>query len=114
MAALGRPSSAEAGVQLREPLLQRGDIFRICRLKLTQVFLIDVRDFSRLDGLEEPGQPISLLVPIFSAHNNLDTICAHGSAIVISSEARKDCIIIGDVLNQHRNRVFLRHSVGRL
>jgi hypothetical protein len=64
-------SSAKAGVKLRKPLFEDRDIFRACRLKLPLIVFVNMCDFAGLDSLEELYQPVSLLVPIFRAHNSL-------------------------------------------
>jgi hypothetical protein len=58
-----QPSSSKPRVQLRQALLQHGDILRARRLELAQVFLVDMRDFAGLDAAEQLHQPVALLVP---------------------------------------------------
>ncbi|MFL6742860.1 MAG: hypothetical protein ACJ8E3_02745 [Sphingomicrobium sp.] len=65
---------AEASVQLRKPLFQQGDIFRVRGLELPEIFLVNVRDLPRLDALEELDQSVSLLMPILGAHERLHTL----------------------------------------
>lgn len=62
---------AKSGVQLLEPIFQRCNILGVRGLKLTQVFLIDVCDLAGFDGRQKTYQPISLLMPIFCAHDSL-------------------------------------------
>ena len=67
------PASAgpKPRVQPRKTLFQRCDIFWVRRLKLAQIHFIDVRNLSGLDSLEKTYQPVSLLMPIFRAHERL-------------------------------------------
>lgn len=65
-------TNAEAAIQLRKTLFEGNNVLGVGRLQLPLVVLIDVRDLAGLDRFEQPYEPVSLLMPIFSAHDRLN------------------------------------------
>jgi hypothetical protein len=61
----------EASVQLRKSLFQKGNVFRVRRLGLPEIRLVDVRDLSGLNAFEELHEPVSLLMPVLRTHDRL-------------------------------------------
>jgi hypothetical protein len=60
----------QARVQFRKALLEEGDIFRIGRLQLPQILLVDVSHLAGLNGFEKFNEPVPFLVPVFRTHND--------------------------------------------
>ena len=61
----------EASVQLRKSLFQKGNVFRVRRLGLPEIRLVDVRDLSGLNAFKELHEPVSLLMPVLRTHDRL-------------------------------------------
>jgi hypothetical protein len=75
---------AKPGVQLRKSYFQDRNILGRGCLKFRQVALVHPRNGAGLDVFEQLDQPVSLLVPILSAHPSLP--CLHWPAVWLGAE----------------------------
>ena len=63
--------SPQARIELRKPLFQYCNVFRVRRLELPKTLLVNVRDLARINGFEKLNESVSLLMPILGTHRSL-------------------------------------------